>query len=89
MTEDPIQKTEKIFREAHDKAGRYTQPVLSRYPLLFSFLLVFSVAAIVHGFGLWSDQIPLFKNHPSVLILVGIIALFFTGTLYKSLERMK
>jgi hypothetical protein len=87
--QDPIKKAENIAEKIHDEAGKYTQPVLSRYPLLFSFLLVFSVSAILHGFEIWADQIELFKSHPFYLIAIGMVALFLTGTLYKSLEKMK
>ena len=86
---DPIQKAEHLMQNAHDEAGKYTQPVLSRYPLLFSFVIVFSVAAIMHGFELWADQIDLFEKQPLYLMLIGVVALFLTGTLYKSLEKMR
>ena len=86
---DPIHKAENIAREIHDEAGKYTQPVLRRYPLLFSFLLVFSLTAILHGFEMWSDQVGLFENHPSYLILIGVVVLFLTGTLYKALDHSK
>jgi len=88
-TNDPIKKAEEIVREVHDSAGKYTQPVLRRYPLLFSFLILFSAAAILHGFELWSDHFSLVKEHPAYLILVGVIALFITGTLYKFLGKNK
>ena len=83
---DPILETEKIMKEVHDNAGRYTQPVLRRYPLLFSFLIVFSVAAILHGFEIVTDQIDIFQKHPSYLIIIGSLTLFFTGMLYKTLQ---
>jgi hypothetical protein len=86
---DPIKKAEGLIHETHDTVGRYTKPVLSRYPLLFSFLTVFSIAAILDGFRMWSEQIHLFEEHPSYLMAIGIIALFLTGTLYKSLEKMR
>lgn len=86
---DPIQNAEKIAREINNQAGKYTRPVLRRYPLLFSFLVVFSVAAILRGFEMWASQIGLFEEHPVYLIIIGVVALFLTGTLYKSLDKMK
>ena len=83
---DPIQKIEKTTKNLHDNIGKYSKPVLRRYPLLFLFLTVFSVAAILHGFEIFTDQISLFNEHPTFLILIGILALFFTGTLYKALR---
>ncbi len=86
---DPIHHAEKILKEAHKSAGKYTRPVLRRYPLLFAFTFTFSVAAVLHGFELWADQIEFFHTHPFALIWIGIVALFLTGTLYKALGNEK
>ncbi len=86
---DPIKEAERLVREVHDSTGKYTKPVLKRYPLLFSFLVVFSIAAIVHGFELFTDQFEFFTQYPSVLILGGIFLLFITGMLYKVLDKMQ
>ena len=87
FTSDPIFQAEKIVKETHDSTGKYTQPVLRRYPLLFSFLIFFSVAAILHGFELVAEQVELFQEHPGFLILIGAFVLFLTGMLYKSLAK--
>lgn len=89
MQKDPIQEFEEIVKEVHDSAGRYTRPVFRRYPLLFAFLIVFSIAAILHGFDHFTEEIPLFREHPIYLILIGVVALVLTGKLYESLEKMK
>lgn len=89
MRRDPIQKAEEVVREVHEIAGKYTKPVFRRYPLLFTFLIVFSAAAILDGFRLFTDQIPLFQEHPIYLMLIGVLALLLTGKLYESLEKMK
>ncbi len=89
MERDPIQELERLVKEMHDEAGKFTKPVLQRYPLLFAFLLTFSVAAILHGFDHVTDELPLFHEHPSMLILSGVLLLFLTGTLYKHLEEEK
>lgn len=84
---DPIQEIEKMIREIHDSVSGYTNPVLRRYPLIFAFLVTFSVAAILHGFELVTDEIPFIHNNPYFLILAGIVILILTGTLYKKLEK--
>ncbi|MFA5999800.1 MAG: hypothetical protein WC783_02345 [Candidatus Paceibacterota bacterium] len=89
MSQDPIQKAEKIVKVVHDSAGKITQPVLKRYPLLFTFLLVFGVSATMNGFKVLVDDIPFFHNHPGYLMLSGILVLLFTGKLYKSLNKTK
>ena len=86
-TPDPLARIEEMIRDIHDRAGRRTQPVLRRYPLLFAFLLTFSLAAILHGFDLLADRAGIFEAHPVWLILIGVGALVLTGTLYKSLDK--
>jgi len=86
---DPILHVEKIVKEVHDSASKFSRPVLKRYPLIFAFLIVFSIAAILHGFELATDKMQIFVEHPNYLILIGVIALFITGKLYQSLEKMK
>ncbi|MGW8185107.1 MAG: hypothetical protein ACWGHO_03275 [Candidatus Moraniibacteriota bacterium] len=87
-TSDPILKVEEIARELNDGAGKYAQPALHRYPLLFSFLIVFSTAAIMYGFELIVGKIQFFKDYPISLILIGAGVLFFTGMLYKALGKV-
>ncbi len=86
MSTDPIQQVENVIRGIHDKGRKHVQPVLRRYPLLFTFLIVFSVSAIMHGFDLVSDQIEILHSHPVYLILIGVVVLLLTGMLYKALE---
>lgn len=83
-----IEKAEKYVHDANDEAGKHTRPVLKRYPLVFSFLVVFSFASILHGFDLWTDNVAIFDKHPSLLIIIGTVTLFFTGTLYKTLQKI-
>ena len=89
MQKDPIQEIEELVSEVQERASRYTEPVLARYPLLFTFLIVFSAAAILDGFRMITDDIPFFKEHPVVLMGIGILMLLLTGKLYESLEKMK
>lgn len=84
---DPIQGAEKIVRDLNDTAGKYTRPILRRYPFLFAFLLTFGAAAILEGLRFFLEKIEFFKNNPFILILIGISIFIFTGTLYKKLEK--
>jgi hypothetical protein len=87
MNTDPIQQAEKIIKGVHDSAGKYTQPVLKRYPLVFAFLVIFSVSAIMKGFGDLITQVAFFKQHPAILMVIGIVVLLLTGKLYKWLQK--
>ena len=83
-----IEKAEKYVHHANDEAGKYTKPVLRKYPLVFSFLIVFSFASILHGFDIWTGHIEIFDKHPSLLVIIGTVTLFLTGTLYKTLQKV-
>lgn len=83
---DPLEHAERIVREANRATVRGVRPAHKKYPLLFAFLVTFSVAAVLHGFELWSDHVALFSEHPALLMLLGVLGLFFTGALYRKLE---
>lgn len=84
---DPIKIAEEVVRLMDNEANKYARPVFKRYPLVFSFLTIFSAAAILHGFELWADRIEIFREKPIVLIALGVLGLLITGTLYKFLRK--
>ena len=84
---DPIKIAEEVVRATDREAGRYAKPVLKRYPFLFSFLTIFSAAAIMYGFELWAGSVRTFREHPSILLILGIVGLIITGSLYKFLKQ--
>jgi hypothetical protein len=84
---DPIKSVENIVKEVHDNTSKYTQPVLAKYPLLFAFLVVFSVSMIMKGFGDVINQINIFQQKPWLLFVLGIFLLTLTGSLYKWLDK--
>ncbi len=84
---DPILEIERMIKSIHDEFGYRTKPVLKRYPLLFAFLVTFGLASILHGFELVADDIAFFRENPYYLLIIGVVTLFFTGTLYKKLNK--
>jgi hypothetical protein len=84
----PVEKAEEIVKNLNDSAGGYTKPVFKRYPLLFALLLTFGATSIVEGLRFFFEEIIFFKEHPFVLVLIGILILLLTGTLYKKLDKI-
>ncbi len=84
---DPVLEMERMIKSIHDKFGDKTKPVLNRYPLLFAFLVTFGLASVLHGFELVTDEISFFKENPYYLLIIGVIVLLLTGTLYKKLDK--
>jgi hypothetical protein len=61
------------------------ESVFARFPLLFTLLGTFGVVATFYGFERVIDRINFFSNHPFILLLIGLLTLLVTGTLYKRL----
>lgn len=60
--------------------------VETKYPLVFILLVTFGAVSTLQGFQRLIDKIPLFSNHPWILLVAGLLTLLATGTLYKKLN---
>lgn len=60
--------------------------VLKRYPVLFSLLTVFGLAATYYAFEKILGQYEVLNNNPWLILILGITILTFTGTIYKKME---
>ncbi len=58
---------------------------IKKFPILFALLVTFGVAATILGFEQIVLRIPVFYDHPSLMLGLGIGILVLTGTLYKKL----
>ena len=61
------------------------QNAFQRFPLLFTLLAAFGVVATTDGFQRLMSKIPLMANNPYITLIIGLITLLITGTLYKKL----
>ena len=84
---DPIFTLERATRGLNEFMGQRSQPVFSRYPLIFSLLGAFGVASILYGFDAILEDIPLMHEHPIIPLTFGIALLVITGSLYKKLDK--
>jgi hypothetical protein len=64
---------------------RQRDGLFARFPLLFALLGTFGVVATYYGFQHIIEKVPLLVQNPYLTLIVGIITLFLTGTLYKRL----
>ena len=84
---DPLAKTEHLIHEMHDSTHRRLHPIYRRYPLLFLLVLTFSIAAVFDGVHEFLNQIVFFREFPLVLMALGVLGLFLTGSLYQRLGK--
>lgn len=75
VTEKKIEKTIKPVRKK----------VYKEFPVLFLLLITLGVTATISGLEQLLLQINFLQNNPFVLLVIGVLLLAFTGTLYKKL----
>ena len=59
--------------------------VFKRLPLVFTLLGTFGLVSTLYGVQHIFDRIPILANNPIISLIVGLLILLFTGTLYKKL----
>jgi len=74
-------ETAHIFEK---KIAEKRRAVFQRFPLLFTLLGAFGLVATFYGFEGVMDKTGLSEN-PIILLIIGVLVLGFTGTLYKKL----
>ncbi len=68
-----------------DRLARGRDSAFGRFPLLFTLLAAFGFVATTDGFQRLIAKIPFLAKNPSITLIVGLITLLITGTLYKKL----
>lgn len=84
---DPLGHIEDLTKKTEEYMGTRTRSTFARYPLLFSLLTVFGIVSVLYGFESFIAHIPFLADRPLLILLIGIVLLVFTGSLYKSLDR--
>ncbi len=82
-------KIEGTLASLEARADGMMQPVrrsvFERYPIVFSLLTTFGLVATFLGFELLLIQTPFLYERPLLVLMLGIVTLVLTGTLYKKL----
>jgi len=84
---DPLKAIEDLTKEVNDHIEKQGRGVFKRYPVTFALLATFGVTAVGSGFKAIVDEIGFLSQRPGLLLLVGILILLFTGSLFKKLNK--
>jgi hypothetical protein len=87
MITDPLHEIEQATLRANKIMNSKTRGVFNRYPLTFSFLVLFGVMSVLHGYDAVIFKIPFLNNHPVLVFFIGLLILILTGSLYKRLQK--
>lgn len=85
--ENLLEKAEDTAKEVEKTIQKEWKPTFRKYPLTFTLLSIFGFSAVLYGFERFFDTIPFFNKHPIIVLLMGLIVLAGTGTLYKWLQN--
>lgn len=58
---------------------------LKKFPVPFLLLVTAGLTATMNGLERLLLELPILQNHPSIMLIIGLILLTITGTLYKKL----
>lgn len=87
MIKDPLHKIEHTAMRVDNFMKNKTRGVFNKYPITFSFLVLFGVMSVLHGFDEIIFKIPLLNKNPILVFIAGLVILIFTGSLYKRLQK--
>ena len=82
---DDPEKSKDLSLETLHRLIEQRDSVFKRFPLLFTLLGTFGVVTVFYGAQRIMEKIPLVANNPYIALIVGVIILLLTGTLYKKL----
>lgn len=84
---DLLKKIEDLTAKLNQVFGEKGKYVFIRYPLTFALLIIFGATMVSQAVKELLLEIPLFKNSPIAMLLIGLLVLIITGTLYKKLKK--
>lgn len=84
---DLLKKAEEVTAELNKLFHKKSRPFLYRYPVLFALFVIFGATLVSQGIKELIFEVPFFNGHPFVMLIVGILVLIITGTLFKKLDK--
>ncbi len=84
---DVLKHLENISNKINRTMEPHAKNVLLRYPVTFSLLILSGVIALHEGLKGVLKNMGLLELDPVYLLIVGLIILAITGTLYKKLDK--
>ena len=84
---DILEKVEDVAEKADKTIQKEWRPIFKKYPLTFTMMSVIGFVATVYGLEGVIDNIEFFHNNPFVVLIIGLLLLLLTGTLFKRLRN--
>lgn len=86
-TLDPLKDVEEVAKIVDSSVQKNIRKVYKRYPITFTLLSLFGFAAVLNGLDGLIEKNLFLSQRPGIVLIIGLIVLLFTGTLYKWLTN--
>jgi hypothetical protein len=84
---DILKHLENLSNDVNKTIAPKTKSVFRRYPVTFGLLILFGGIILHEGLKGLLKKFGLLEISPIYLVIVGLVILAITGTLYKKLEK--
>jgi hypothetical protein len=81
----PFKKKLNIRPKLIERLNKEKQDSFKRFPLVFALLTAFGVVITFNGIHDLIGKVDWLNRNPVITLVVGIMILLFTGTIYKKL----
>lgn len=80
---DPLQELEQTAKSINKTVEKNNRNAFKKYPLTFSFLSIVGFASVIYGIEHTLEKIPIAREYPWIVLIIGLVILITTGTIYK------
>ena len=84
---DILKHLEDLSNQINRVMATRTEAVFGRYPVTFALLILIGVIAVHEGLKGLMKSFGILEINPWYLIILGLVVLTITGTLYKKLDK--
>lgn len=84
---DVLKHIENLSNKINELMKPKAHSILRRYPITFGILILFGVIALHEGLKGILEKYGLLEMNPWSLLIIGILILIVTGTIYKKLDK--
>ncbi len=85
VVDETIKAVANTEKELEKVVAPVRKKVIKKHPVLFLMLVTLGFTATISGMEQLLFQIDFLQNQPIVVLIIGLVLLLLTGTLYKKL----
>lgn len=84
---DVLRRIESLTSDMDSAMRKRSRSLFRRYPITFTLCALFGISAVSEGIKGLLESVPFLGEHPGYMLVLGIVVLVVTGSLYKKLDK--